>query len=217
MIAWGLTFTAADRLKQLQVLSLVCFDYNFNHYGNIPHFMMDFASENCHDLLTDMAPNSDDEIFDMFFWKKNNDTYISHTFTEVGLCYTFNLMSRDRIFREDVNYTIVPNGNIKNLTEFDWSPEKGFKRTDTINGYPLRTVVGGTKNTLELGLTTHPKDYDFLCEGPFQGYNVSGPMSASVLNCVNSSAHCSKSTKTRLRPTQTGDWGCLATYWRCCC
>lgn len=134
--------------------------------------MTDFADENCHDLLTNLAPN-DDEIFDMFFWKKNNNTYISHTFTEVGLCYTFNLMSRERIFRDDVNYTIVPNGNIRNLTEYDWSPEKGFKRTDTINGYPLRTVVGGTKNTLELGLTTHPKDYDFLCEGPFQGYNVS--------------------------------------------
>lgn len=161
------------RVKQLQVLSLVCFDYNFKHYGKIPAFMADFADENCHDLLTNLAPN-DDEIFDMFFWKKNNETYISHTFTEVGLCYTFNLMSRERIFRDDVNYTIVPNGNIKNLTDHDWSPEKGFKKTDTINmGYPLRTVVGGTKNTLELGLTTHPKDYDFLCEGPFQGYNVS--------------------------------------------
>lgn len=160
------------RLKQLQVLSLVCFEYNFQHYWKIPNFMTDFADENCHDLLTNLAPN-DDEIFDMFFWKKNNNTYISHTFTEVGLCYTFNLMSRERIFRDDVNYTIVPNGNIRNLTEYDWSPEKGFKKTDKINGYPLRTVVGGTKNTLELGLTTHPKDYDFLCEGPFQGYNVS--------------------------------------------
>lgn len=154
------------------MLSLVCFEYNFKHLEKIPNFMTDFADENCHDLLTNLAPN-DDEIFDMFFWKKNNNTYISHTFTEVGLCYTFNLMSRERIFRDDVNYTIVPNGNIRNLTEYDWSPEKGFKRTDTINGYPLRTVVGGTKNTLELGLTTHPKDYDFLCEGPFQGYNVS--------------------------------------------
>lgn len=160
------------RLKQLQVLSLVCFEYNFQHYGKIPNFMQDFADDNCHDLLTNLAPN-DDEIFDMFFWKKSNNTYISHTFTEVGLCYTFNLMSRERIFRDDVNYTIVPNGNIRNLTEYDWSPEKGFKATDRINGYPLRTVVGGTKNTLELGLTTHPKDYDFLCEGPFQGYNVS--------------------------------------------
>lgn len=161
------------------MLSLVCFEYNFQHYGKIPNFMTDFADENCYDLLTNLAP-SDDEIFDMFFWKKNNDTYISHTFTEVGLCYTFNLMSRDRIFRADVNYTIVPNGNIRNLTEFNWTPEKGFKKTDTINGYPLRTVVGGTKNTLELGLTTHPKDYDFLCEGPFQGYNVS----ARILNLL---------------------------------
>lgn len=158
-------------MKQLQVLSLVCYEYNFKQYRKIKNFMVNFTNEDCYQLLNRVAPN-DDELFDMFVWKKNGLSFISHTYTEVGLCYSFNLMSRDRIFREDVLYYIEGNDNIKNLTEIDWSPEKGFRKEDNINDYPFRTVVGGTKNTLELGLTTQPKDYDFLCEGPFQGYNV---------------------------------------------
>lgn len=134
--------------------------------------MINYTDEDCYNLMTKVAPD-DDEIFDMFFWKKTNITYITHVFTEVGLCFSFNLMSKERIFREDVLYNLDGNKHVKAVHENDWSPEKGFRKEDKIDDFPFRTVVGGTGNTLELGLTTQPKDYDFLCEGPFQGYNVS--------------------------------------------
>ncbi|XP_059608072.1 pickpocket protein 28-like [Phlebotomus argentipes] len=158
-------------VQQLRTLSLICYDYNLKHLRDVPGFWINVTDEDCYQLM-DQVVLREKDLFDMFIWKGSNKTYLSTIVTEAGLCFAFNMMTNTRIFRDDVIYFSKPNSNMATLKELDWTPEKGFPRDTGLDQFPFRFVNGGTGNSLELALTTDPADYDFLCEGPFQGYNV---------------------------------------------
>ncbi|XP_055692300.1 pickpocket protein 28-like [Lutzomyia longipalpis] len=161
-----------EDVEQLRALSLICYSYNLVHLRNVSGFWSNATEEYCYQLMAQVV-SSEEALFDMFTWKgSSNKTYLSSIVTEEGLCFVFNMMTNARIFRDDVLYFQKPNANMASLRGIDWTPEKGFPPNASLDSFPFRFVNGGTGNSLEIALTTNPTDYDFLCEGPFQGYNV---------------------------------------------
>ncbi|GAB0099612.1 pickpocket protein 28 [Sergentomyia squamirostris] len=158
-------------VQQLKALSLICHPYNLNYLRAVPGFWSNITADHCYNLMANVV-SAEVDLFDMFLWKGSNTTYLTSIVTESGICFVFNMMTNGRIFRDDVLYFAEHNKNMAALKEIDWTPEKGFPKDAKLDTFPFRFVNGGTGNSLELALTTNPTDYDFLCEGPFQGYNI---------------------------------------------
>ncbi|XP_044256790.1 uncharacterized protein LOC123006401 [Tribolium madens] len=90
-------------------------------------------------------------------------------FTEEGICFTFNMLDRSEIFRENVIH-------YRNFHQFNksrsWSVESGYSHDAGLWTYPQRALLAGAKNGFTIQLLTSKSDLDFLCRMGPQGFKV---------------------------------------------
>ncbi|XP_015833908.2 pickpocket protein 28-like [Tribolium castaneum] len=90
-------------------------------------------------------------------------------FTEEGICFSFNMLDRSEIFRENVIH-------YKNFHQFNksssWSIESGYGSNSGIWTYPQRALLAGAKNGFSIQLISSKSNLDFLCRMGPQGFKV---------------------------------------------
>ncbi|XP_013148198.1 PREDICTED: sodium channel protein Nach [Papilio polytes] len=130
--------------------------------------------------LKQVSPN----ISEFFFGCKWKDTpkdsctnLFSPILTEDGVCYTFNTLSAEDLFRTEnlhkeyqyLESTIV-NSTSDNIQR--WSLEEGYPPSAPLETYPHRGSGYGAKAGLTFLLQTKEIDLDYLCKGPVQGFKI---------------------------------------------
>ncbi|XP_013179934.1 PREDICTED: sodium channel protein Nach [Papilio xuthus] len=97
--------------------------------------------------------------------------------TEDGICYTFNTLSADDLFRTEnlhKDYQYLESTIINSSTDNGqrWSLEDGYPPSAPLETYPHRGSGYGAKAGLTFLLQTKEIDLDYLCKGPVQGFKI---------------------------------------------
>ncbi|KAL9905474.1 pickpocket protein 28 [Glossina fuscipes] len=102
---------------------------------------------------------------------QNCANMFSKFITDDGMCYSFNSLSLEEIYRQE---SLLPELmlHIENRTATDWNVEDGYSSAAQASTYPKRVLGPGTKAGLELLLNGYEKDFDNLCRGPIQGFKI---------------------------------------------
>ncbi|XP_023310707.1 pickpocket protein 28-like [Anoplophora glabripennis] len=91
--------------------------------------------------------------------------------TDEGICFTFNMLDRSEIYRDNVvhyeNYHVM-----ENLTYSNWSMDDGYSEDAGLYPYPHRALLAGAKNSLTINLITAKENIDHTCKESIQGYRV---------------------------------------------
>ncbi|KAJ2943106.1 hypothetical protein O0L34_g18796 [Tuta absoluta] len=97
------------------------------------------------------------------------DTYFSPILTEEGICFTFNSVSANDMFRiENLHDEYLhPEHDITSVSK--WTVDHGFEKDDTLNIYPRR---GLGAESFSIIFHIDKEDLDYLCLGPLQGFKV---------------------------------------------
>ncbi|XP_039756123.1 pickpocket protein 28-like [Pararge aegeria] len=126
--------------------------------------------------LKELSPN----ISEVFFgckWKDIPKENCSDLFlpilTEEGLCYTFNTMGAEDLFRVENLNTDYNYLEYSNRTENEsWSLETGYSPETPLETYPHRGSGYGAKAGLTFLLKAKKGELDYLCKGPVQGFKI---------------------------------------------
>ncbi|XP_072944671.1 pickpocket protein 28-like [Epargyreus clarus] len=101
----------------------------------------------------------------------NCEALFSPIITEEGLCYTFNTLGADQLFRTENLHTEYEYMESRNLTT-TWTLEGGYPLSTPLKTYPHRGSGYGAKAGLVMLLTGKRIDMDYLCKGPVQGFKI---------------------------------------------
>lgn len=105
----------------------------------------------------------------------NVDFHCSELFTEIitdeGICYGFNLLDRNEMFRKEV-YLYEKFQNV-NKTAQGWMDTGGYTDNESLASYPYRSLLAGTRDSLLVTITTYDSEIDYKCSGYLQGFKVS--------------------------------------------
>uniref|UniRef100_A0A1I8M197 Amiloride-sensitive sodium channel n=1 Tax=Musca domestica TaxID=7370 RepID=A0A1I8M197_MUSDO len=130
--------------------------------------------------LSEMAPKLS-TINGGHFWGSNEmniSQLYAKTFTEEGVCYTFNGLNGTDIYRENtVQYQVMGLESFIEESEeinrtLSWSLEKGYAIDSPLNTYPARVTSCGNSVGLTAVLLDLKENNDYTCRGPTQGYKL---------------------------------------------
>lgn len=124
--------------------------------------------------IKSVSPNLT-EVFFGCKWKdipsENCSDLFSPILTEEGLCYTFNTLGPDEMFRLNNLHKNYPYLEHDKRAE-SWSLEEGYMAGTPIETYPHRGAGYGVKSGLTFLLKAKKIDLDYLCRGPVQGFKI---------------------------------------------
>ncbi|RZB40383.1 ASC domain containing protein [Asbolus verrucosus] len=105
----------------------------------------------------------------MGFWQNCTELFTPIVIDE-GVCYSFNMLGRSEIFREDVIY----DKNFYNVTSpsDNYCYDAGYADNAGIYTYPRRALVSGADNSLDITLFHNPNDTDYICSQFLEGFRV---------------------------------------------
>ncbi|KAH0815247.1 hypothetical protein GEV33_007544 [Tenebrio molitor] len=92
-------------------------------------------------------------------------------FVDQGICYSFNILGRDEIFRKHV-YHYADYYDIRNKSRQDFDIETGYEEGAGINTYPRRALTSGADNALSIFFEYDTEETDFVCNNFHQGFRV---------------------------------------------
>ncbi|XP_044258537.1 pickpocket protein 28-like [Tribolium madens] len=146
-------------------MSLIC-DHNSKlNYSENNTFSDDFFT-----VIDKIKPKF--QIQDCVYMKF--DTECNESFvpivTEDGICYTFNMLHRDIIFRDNVQF--FDNYHVPPFNTTDWHLENGYIPNAGLSPYPLRAYLSGVLWGLSFKIVTPKQDLDYACKNSLQGYKV---------------------------------------------
>ncbi|KAJ3655395.1 hypothetical protein Zmor_014527 [Zophobas morio] len=130
----------------------------------------DTVEEDFFSVIEDLKP--DDEIFCSFM---DSDSacvnYVTHIITDQGICYSFNILDRNHIYRENIShykdYHTIAN------TSVDYDGDLGYKKTAGVNTYPVRALASGADNSLTLIFVHRSLNNDYICNQFLNGFRIS--------------------------------------------
>ncbi|XP_026725648.1 pickpocket protein 28-like isoform X2 [Trichoplusia ni] len=124
--------------------------------------------------IKSVSPNLT-EVFFGCKWKdipsENCSDLFSPVLTEEGLCYTFNTLGPEEMFRLNNLHRDYPYLEHDKTAE-SWSLEEGYASGTPIETYPHRGAGYGVKSGLTFLLKAKRIDLDYLCRGPVQGFKI---------------------------------------------
>ncbi|XP_063709864.1 pickpocket protein 28 [Culicoides brevitarsis] len=133
-------------------------------------------TSDCIDQLLDMAPQFNETLFHCKYQNLADtcDTLFAPIITEDGVCYTFNALSGQEIYRKEamaddfMYYEPIKESNKS------WTLEKGYTAESSTNFsvYPFRVLAAGARAGLFVLLSLYDNELDYLCRGPVQGFKV---------------------------------------------
>ncbi|XP_037940845.1 pickpocket protein 28-like isoform X1 [Teleopsis dalmanni] len=133
-----------------------------------------------YDILNQMLPNFERYFF---FCKWFNhfgtcDTLFKKTYTEEGICYTFNGLSSKDLYREDTyqhnhfdSHNAIEYSEYSNRT-LSWSLQNGYDTDSGFKTYPARVLGAGARAGIFIALQSFKQETDYYCRGPIQGFKV---------------------------------------------
>lgn len=106
------------------------------------------------------------------------DELFTKTYTEEGICFTFNGLNGSDLYRENTiqyremglkssaKYSKVLNRSLS------WSLGKGYSSASGLHTYPARVLSAGSRAGLFIALQSFKQELDYGCRGPVQGFKV---------------------------------------------
>ncbi|XP_067004779.2 pickpocket protein 28 [Anabrus simplex] len=92
------------------------------------------------------------------------------TITDVGVCYSFNILPANELFADDVIQANLTNNTPPTK---NWSPENGYSlNKDVFETYPRRTMSAGVGAGLTVFAITQDQEADFKCRMPMEGFKM---------------------------------------------
>ncbi|XP_044759456.1 pickpocket protein 28-like [Coccinella septempunctata] len=154
---------------------------------NLLHYMIPLCKRNdaLHELIDE--PTSSDEIYEAI---RNCSPFVSgegvtvhfmneiltfnssfnQLFTEDGLCFSFNMLSTENIFKNTTNFK--RGSSSSSGPKSFWIPQQGYSIDADLDTFPRRALLSGAANSLEIKLRHRKEDIDYVCTGAEQGYKV---------------------------------------------
>ncbi|RZC36788.1 pickpocket protein 28 [Asbolus verrucosus] len=150
---------------RFEYMSLIC---NFRDYLDFDYNQT--VPDEFYDVIDSLKPEF--EIWDCHFMGRPTDcdALFIPLITDEGICYTFNMLDRSEVFRDNVihyqNYHQIP------YRSTNWSLEHGYAKDAGISTYPKRALLAGATNGLRFKILTPKVDLDYACKDSLQGYKV---------------------------------------------
>lgn len=157
------------RVRNYEAISQVC-DAHLNAGFDIGNLTVD---PDIVQTLKDLSPKLDEQLFQCK-WRNAPDTcqdLFSPILTEEGMCFTFNTLNANEMFRMDSMHTDY-NYLDHNKTADHWSLETGYTANASLSPYPLRVLSAGARAGLFVLLPLYKYDLDYICRGPVQGFKI---------------------------------------------
>lgn len=123
--------------------------------------------------LLDLSPKLHEILFQCK-WRNAPDTcaeLFSPIVTEEGICYTFNTLNAEEMFRTENLHTDY-NYLDHNQTADHWNLETGYTMQASLSPYPRRVLSAGARAGLFVLLPLFKYDLDYICRGPVQGFKI---------------------------------------------
>lgn len=106
------------------------------------------------------------------------DELFTKTYTEEGICFTFNGLNASDLYRENTfQYQKLGFENTAKYSftlnrTLSWTLEKGYDADKSVRTYPARVLSAGTRAGLFIALQSFKQEVDYACRGPVQGFKV---------------------------------------------
>ncbi|XP_063916929.1 pickpocket protein 28-like isoform X2 [Zophobas morio] len=149
---------------QFDYMSLICDEY-LNESSTFT------VSEQFYDFVDEVKPMFNVSNCIYRGKKLTCDKIFKPIFTEEGVCYTFNMLDRSEIFKENVVHYRDYQQFLRYST--NWSIEHGYAEEAGLLPYPRRALLAGAKNGFTFELMVFEEDLDYVCKADaLQGYKV---------------------------------------------
>ncbi|XP_018572878.2 pickpocket protein 28-like [Anoplophora glabripennis] len=157
-----------DMEKKFGYLSLLCDRKNEINYADLKDQL---AGNQLFDFIDEVSPKFSDMISECKFMgvEENCTELFFPIITDEGLCYTFNLLDRSQLLRDDV---VIYKDYHKAPRLSNWTIQYGYGENDSLITYPRRALFSGAIFALEAKLKIYEQDLDFACGSSVQGYKV---------------------------------------------
>ncbi|XP_072382227.1 pickpocket protein 28-like [Diabrotica undecimpunctata] len=156
--------------ENAQYMSLLC-DIDDDDFLDYFTYNKTFNAEKFFDTITYLKPTRREQFFFCLYMGESiecNDFFIP-IITDEGVCYTFNMLDRKDIFKDNVVHYDDYHKIDFNST---WSVEDGYPKNSGQDVYPRRALLAGADNALQLFITQNINDTDYLCLSEAEGYSV---------------------------------------------
>lgn len=155
-----------DEFQRLISMANVCNTKEFRQPWNNSRKPFDMVQ-----LIKDMAIPRNETIRDCLFGE--GDEQCTNLFTPVltieGICFTFNILNSNAIYRKEVSEDLFTQNNFRFNTK--WTVEKGYIGSN-FEKYPIRAYGSGIDSGLKIRLALNESDFDYLCNYGIQGFKV---------------------------------------------
>ncbi|XP_056643637.1 pickpocket protein 28-like [Diorhabda sublineata] len=160
---WDNISVSEYEIQTAQYMSMICDDDNLDigvseYIPEILHF-----NETFYERLDKLNPTS--TLIDSSICKYMGEEfecleYFSPIILDGGICYTFNMLNRDEIFKSNVHHYSDFHSGI--LTS-DWDNDDGYRKGTGQEAYPRRALQAGADNSFDLIIMAFSGDSDPLC------------------------------------------------------
>lgn len=159
----------ASRITNYEAISQVC-DAHLNGGFSVGN---ETVGPEIVQTLKDLSPKLDEILFQCK-WRNAPDTcqeLFSPILTEEGMCFTFNTLNAQEMFREENIHTEY-NYLDHNKTADFWNLQTGYSPDSGDSPFPVRVLSSGARAGLFVLLPLYKYDLDYICRGPVQGFKI---------------------------------------------
>lgn len=183
-------FSLSFRLKYMEAVSQICDTHLTDNF----EFGQNITDNEITDLLRKMAPSFKETMFLCKFRNKQEfcKDYFEEILTDEGLCFTFNMVNDEELYREEyeqnknsknINHWLITNPSYRISADFrkrnrtlpsSWSLDSGYEQNinDEMHVYPYRVFGAGARAGLFVLLRLYEQNLDYICKGPVQGFKI---------------------------------------------
>ncbi|XP_056634912.1 pickpocket protein 28-like [Diorhabda sublineata] len=128
------------------------------------------AKEDIHTFLDSVQPDFFKTISKCKYmgYVENCSEIFTPIITDEGICYSFNILDRDQLFKD----TVVHYKDFHKTKKSNWSIVHGYSLNDEAITYPRRALYAGAIFSLEGVLTVKDEDLDYSCGSSIQGFKI---------------------------------------------
>ncbi|XP_058456439.1 pickpocket protein 28-like [Malaya genurostris] len=160
------TISARD-MRKLQAMLQIC-EFGFNGL-----LFNETYDNDCAKILKSISIPQE-QLFVYCEWHQLNINCTEDftlVLTDVGYCYSYNLLASGDILRED---QLHPDSEYiaETRSSYNWTLDNGYRPRTDINTYPRRALGAGIKAGVFALLSVNEDDMDYLCSNSFQGFKV---------------------------------------------
>ncbi|XP_061393666.1 pickpocket protein 28-like [Musca vetustissima] len=171
---------SATELKQFLAMLQICPASDPDNSAEIP--LSEKRPLDYYQILDEMAPDFE-LTFPFCQWFYNHKTIdcgklLTKTYTEEGICYTFNGLNATDLYRENtIQYQKMglenPIDSIRTLNRtLSWTLADGYDENSPLFTYPARILKSGAKTGLKVIVRDFKYDTDYGCSGPTKGLKI---------------------------------------------